>query len=177
MLTSCLATRTCRHGNANKRAAHLGRPAIPGAISTGLLSIVSSGVIPYLQNFLFDLVRNPPPQTQNPKKMAHTLGREIAKKSCLVIGQMVCSLDEFSSVLTLIIRFLQTLASRKRCDLKTRKRCDFYPAAQKIASDFSAISSAIFWRFVCEFCGKTCDLVLCDLKTQRFFCDCDFLGR
>ena len=36
------------------------------------------------------------------------------------------------------------LASRKRCDLKTRKRCDFYSAAQKIASDFSAISSAIF---------------------------------
>ena len=69
------------------------------------------------------------------------------------------------------------LASRKRCDLKTRKRCDFYPAAQTIASDFSAISSAIFWRFFCDFCGKTCDLVLCDLKTQRFFCDCDFLGR
>ena len=69
------------------------------------------------------------------------------------------------------------LASRKRCDLKTRKRCDFYSAAQKVASDFSAISSAIFWRFFCDFCGKTCDLVLCDLKTQRFFCDCDFLGR
>ena len=48
-----------------------------------------------------------------------------------------------------------SLASRKRCDLKTRKRCDFYPAAQKIASDFSAISSAIFWRFFCDFCGKT----------------------
>ena len=41
-----------------------------------------------------------------------------------------------------------SLASRKRCDLKTRKRCDFYSAAQKIASDFSAISSAIFWRFL-----------------------------
>ena len=67
------------------------------------------------------------------------------------------------------------LASRKRCDLKTQKRCDFYSAAQKIASDFSAISSAIFWRFFGDFCGKTCDLVLCDLKTQRFFCDCDFL--
>ena len=66
-----------------------------------------------------------------------------------------------------------TLASRKRCDLKTRKRCDFYSAAPKIASDFSAISSAIFWRFLCDFCGKTCDLVLCDLKTQRFFCDSD----
>ena len=64
---------------------------------------------------------------------------------------------------------LQTLASRKRCDLKTRKRCDFYPAAQKIASDFSAISSASFWRFFCDFCGKTCDLVLCDLKTLAIF--------
>ena len=64
-----------------------------------------------------------------------------------------------------------------RCDLKTRKRCDFFSATQKIASDFSAISSAIFWQFFCDFCGKTCDLVLCDLKTQRFFCDCDFLGR
>ena len=62
------------------------------------------------------------------------------------------------------------LASRKRCDLKTWKRCDFYHAAQKVASDFSATSSAIFWRFFCDFCGKTCDLVLCDLKTQRFFC-------
>ena len=72
---------------------------------------------------------------------------------------------------------LGDLASRKRCDLKTRKRCDFYAAAQKNASDFSAISSAIFWRFFCDFCGKTCDLVLCDLKMQRFFCDCDFLGR
>ena len=72
---------------------------------------------------------------------------------------------------------LRILASRKRCDLKTRKRCDFFSAAQKIASDFSAISSAIFRRFFCDFCGKTCDLVLCDLKTQRFFCDCDFLGR
>ena len=71
-------------------------------------------------------------------------------------------------------RNIPPLASRKRCDLKTRKRCDFYSAAQKSASDFSAISSAIFWRF---FCGKACDLVLCDLKTQRFFCDCDFLGR
>ena len=75
----------------------------------------------------------------------------------------------------------KSLASRKRCDLKTRKRCDFFSAAQKIASDFSAIYSAIysaiFWRFFCDFCGKTCDLVLCDLKTQRFFCDCDFLGR
>ena len=71
----------------------------------------------------------------------------------------------------------KSLASRKRCDLKTRKRCDFYSAAQKIAGDFSAISSAIFWRFFCDFCGKACDLVLCDLKTQRFFCDCDFLGR
>ena len=70
-----------------------------------------------------------------------------------------------------------SLASRKRCDLKTRKRCDFFSAAQKIASDFSAIYSAIFWRFFCDFCGKTCDLVLFDLKTQRFFCDCDFLGR
>ena len=69
------------------------------------------------------------------------------------------------------------LASRKRCDLKTRKRCDFFSAAQRIASDFSAISSAIFRRFFCDFCSKTCDLVLCDLKTQRFFCDCDFLGR
>ena len=69
---------------------------------------------------------------------------------------------------------LLNLASRKRCDLKTRKRCDFYSAAQKIASDFSAISSAIFWRFLCDFCSKTCNLVLCDLKTQRFFCDCDF---
>ena len=68
---------------------------------------------------------------------------------------------------------VKCLASRKRCDLKTRKRCDFCSAAQKIASDFSAI----FWRFFCDFCGKTCDLVLCDLKTQRFFCDCDFLGR
>ena len=37
-----------------------------------------------------------------------------------------------------------SLASRKRCDLKTQKRCDFSSAAQKIASDFSAISSAIF---------------------------------
>ena len=72
---------------------------------------------------------------------------------------------------------LKSLASRKRCDLKTRKRCDFYSAAQKIASDFSAIFSAISWRFFCDFCGKTCDLVFCDLKTQRFFCDCDFLGR
>ena len=53
----------------------------------------------------------------------------------------------------------------------------FLSAAQKIASDFSAISSAIFWRFFCDFCGKNCDLVLRDLKTQRFFCDCDFLGR
>ena len=71
----------------------------------------------------------------------------------------------------------ECLASRKRCDLKTRKRCDFFSAAQRIASDFSAISSAIFRRFFCDFCGKTCDLALCDLKTQRFFCDCDFLGR
>ena len=37
---------------------------------------------------------------------------------------------------------MKTLASRKRCDLKTRKRCDFYSAAPKIASDFSAISAA-----------------------------------
>ena len=73
-------------------------------------------------------------------------------------------------------KFVNILASRKHCDLKTRKRCDFYSAAQKITSDFSAISSAIFWRFFCDFCGKTCDLVFCDLKTQRFFCDCDFLG-
>ena len=71
----------------------------------------------------------------------------------------------------------KSLASRKGCDLKTRKRCDFFSAAQKIANDFSAISSAIFWRSFCDFCGKTCDLVLCDLKTQRFFCDCEFLGR
>ena len=70
-----------------------------------------------------------------------------------------------------------SLASRKRCDLKTRKRCDFFSAAQKIASDFSAIYSAIFSGdfFLRFFRGKkTCDLVLCDLKTQRFFCDCDF---
>ena len=40
-----------------------------------------------------------------------------------------------------------TLASRKRCDLKTPKRCDFYSAAQRIASDFSAI----FWRFSGDF--------------------------
>ena len=68
------------------------------------------------------------------------------------------------------------LASRKRCDLKTRKRCDFHAAAQKIASDFSAISSAIFWRYFCDFCGQTCDLVLCDLKTQRFFLRLRFFG-
>ena len=59
---------------------------------------------------------------------------------------------------------LLTLASRKRCDLKTRKRCDFFSAAQKIASDFSAISSGDSF---CDFCGKTRDLVLCDSKTQR----------
>ena len=59
--------------------------------------------------------------------------------------------------------------SRKRCDLKTRKRCDFCSAAQKIASDFSAISSAIASAiFPRLFCSKTYDLVLCDLKTQRF---------
>ena len=66
------------------------------------------------------------------------------------------------------------LSVPKTLRLKTQKRCDFYSAAQKNASDFSAISSAIFWRFFCDFCGKTCDLALCDLKTQRFFCDCDF---
>ena len=38
---------------------------------------------------------------------------------------------------------LRNEASRKRCDLKTRKRCDLYSVAQKIASDFLAISSAI----------------------------------
>ena len=32
-----------------------------------------------------------------------------------------------------------SLASRKRCDLKTRNRCDFHSAAQKNASDLSAI--------------------------------------
>ena len=64
----------------------------------------------------------------------------------------------------------RTLASRKHCDLKTRKRCDFYSAPQKIA----VILSALFWRCFCNFCRKTCDFALLDLKTQRFFCDCYF---
>ena len=73
-------------------------------------------------------------------------------------------------------KVLVLLASRKRCDLKTRKRCDFYSAAQKIASDFSAISSAIFWRFFCDFCGKTCDLVLCDFENAAIFLRLRFFG-
>ena len=64
----------------------------------------------------------------------------------------------------------KNIASRKRCDLKTQKRCDVYSAAQKIASDFSAISSAILF---CDFSAISaaffCDSVLCDLKTQRSF--------
>ena len=35
---------------------------------------------------------------------------------------------------------------------------------------------AIFWRCFGDFCGETCDFELCDLKTQRFFCDFDFVG-
>ena len=58
----------------------------------------------------------------------------------------------------------------------TRKCCDFYSAAQKIASDFSAISSAIFWRFFCDFCGKACDLVLCGLKNAAIFLRLRFFG-
>ena len=58
---------------------------------------------------------------------------------------------EALSAITCEKRGVPSLASRKRCDLKTRKRCDFFSAAQKIASDFSAISSAIFSRFSGDF--------------------------
>ena len=38
--------------------------------------------------------------------------------------------------------------------------------------DFSGDFLAIF----CDFCSKACDVALCDLKTQRFFCDWIFWG-
>ena len=108
---------------------------------------------------------------------AKTLESALLAEPHVAVMSPCRTLTRSAKVSCRTLQIAEPKASRKRCDLKTRKRCDFYPAAQKIASDFSAISSAIFWRFFCDFCSNTCDLVLCDLKTQRFFCDCDFLGR
>ena len=59
-----------------------------------------------------------------------------------------------------------SLASRKRCDFQNAEALRFLFRAPK---NCSAIVLAIFWRFICD--------LACDLKTRRFYCDCDFLGR
>ena len=47
----------------------------------------------------------------------------------------------------------------------SKKRCDFYSARPKsFFCGFSLIFYAICCRCFCEFCGKICDFVLCDLK-------------
>ena len=65
------------------------------------------------------------------------------------------------------------LASRRRCDFQNAETLPFsFPHPNK-RGDFSAI----FWRLFCDFCSKTCDFALCDLKRSNFFCDCEFFGR
>ena len=61
---------------------------------------------------------------------------------------------------------------------KTRKRFDFYSVPPKnVSAIFCDCCSDFLAIFCSEICGKTCDFALCNLKTQRFFCDCDLLGR
>ena len=72
---------------------------------------------------------------------------------------------------------ITSLASRKRCDLKTRKRCDFYSAAQKIASDFSGdFFCDFFWRFLCDFCGKTLRISTLRFENAAIFLRLRFFG-
>ena len=58
--------------------------------------------------------------------------------------------NPFENLLRTLI--LERCVAVRPLSLASRKRCDFYPAAHKIASDFSAISSAIsaaiFLRFL-----------------------------
>ena len=54
--------------------------------------------------------------------------------------------------------------------LETRKRCDFCPTHP----NFSATFLRLFLAISAE--KPTILFVASDLKTQRFFCDCDFLG-
>ena len=57
-------------------------------------------------------------------------------------------------------------------NLKRFSGCDFCSAIHKIA----AIFLRFFWRLPCDFCSKTCDFALCDLKTQWYFCSYDYFG-
>ena len=73
----------------------------------------------------------------------------------------------------------QSECPKKTVILKMRKRCDFsFWARQKKRYDF--LTLAIFLQYFCEIYSKTCDFksfALCELKPQRFFCDCDFWVR
>ena len=72
------------------------------------------------------------------------------------------------------------LASRKMLRFwkkKARKCCDLLNPRPEIQG-YSAIFSAFFLRFFCDFCGKA--LRFCMLRFENsaiFFCDCDLLER
>ena len=101
-------------------------------------------------------------------------GIHFPKITVIVIQKTTC---KKSSGIIFWESRISVLSVPKTLRFENAETLRFLFRGPKIASDFSAISSAIFWRFSCDFCGKACDLVLCDLKTQRFFCDCDFWGR
>ena len=50
-------------------------------------------------------------------------------------------------------------------DFENAETLRFIFAPQKIAAIFSAILPTIFWRFLCDFCSKTCDF--CTLRFEN----------
>ena len=67
------------------------------------------------------------------------------------------------------------LASRKHCDLKTWKSCFLFPCPPPSPIKKQTVTTLHFaQRLFCDFRSQSRDFALCDMKTPRYFCDCDF---